>query len=425
MVAAHSAGSTAALNAVFGLESPIWGPTIFMAVAFAGFQATCWFTEKSGWIFWGLVLYATVFGLWFKSRYGAVFSQPTHLWKEVTSIEVMTMMVFFVVSHFVAVKGIARNRCGEPLPSFGIIAWIERIFDPALDMGMPFRTPLESHFWLEWRRKGLVMPAGLVLCMVLGLTGWLISSRNVSALLEGFLGSGGMLSFLGVIVGFVMGHFGASISNYDMGSFFATRPMTSPDFACSILKTAAKSVLITWGMWAVATLVVYLLLLATASEPPQMLAKLRWWYLPATLLGAWIVVSAGMSIGLTGRAELFVKLLVGLAILFVLGPLIVRVAISPKAQQLFLQGAAATSGLAIVVGTVWAFVIARRRSLIRKSTVWLAVSIWTGFISMLVVEVIRQPQRPMLVAIFVTGLATLTITPLATAPLAIAWNRNR
>ena len=136
-------------------------------------------------------------------------------------------------------------------------------------------------------------------------------------------------------------------------------------------------------------------------------------------------MSAGMSIGLTGRAELFVKLLVGLAILFVLGPLIVRVAISPKAQQLFLQGAAATSGLAIVVGTVWAFVIARRRSLIRKSTVWLAVSIWTGFISMLVVEVIRQPQRPMLVAIFVTGLATLTITPLATAPLAIAWSRNR
>ncbi len=425
MVAAHSAGSTAALNAVFGLESPIWGPTMFMAVAFAGFQATCWFTEKSGWIFWGLVIYGTVFGLWFKSRYGAVFSQPTHLWKEVTSIEVMTMMVFFVVSHFVAVKGIARNRCGEPLPSFGIIAWIERIFDPAPDMGMPFQTPLESHFWLEWRRKGLVMPAGLVLCMVLGLTGWLISSRDVSALLEGFLGSGGMLSFLGLIVGFVMGHFGANNANCDMGSFFATRQMTSTDFARSILKTAAKSVLITWGMWAVATFAVYLLLLATSSQHPHLPTNLRWWYWPATLLGAWIVVSAGMSIGLTGRAELFVKILVGLAILFVLAPVIVRVAISPKAQGLFIQWAQTTSGLVVAVGTVWAFVVAHRRSLIRKSTVWLAASIWIGLFAAFVAEMMHRSQLQLDAVVFITGLLTLTISPLATAPLAIAWNRNR
>ncbi|MCX7421452.1 MAG: hypothetical protein NT013_18170 [Planctomycetia bacterium] len=424
LVGLHSAVSSAALNALFDLNWPVWGPAMFMAVAVAGFQATCWFTEKTGWIIWGLVLYGAVFGLWFKSRYGGTFSPATQHWSVVTAGDVATMLAFFLVSHFIALNGIARNRRGDALPSLGIIAWIERLLDPAPDFGLPFRTPSESHFWLEWRKKGVVMPVGVVMCMTIGLSGWLMACREPQDLFDGFLSGGWTLSVLGLVGGLAMGCFGAISANfgisYDMGSFFATRPMTSSDFARSILKTAAKSVLITWLIWAVATIAIYLLSLAMSSVPLRWPPKLGWWYFPVTLLGSWLVVATGTSIGLTGRAELFVKLFCGFAVLLVGLPIVSRSTLPPRVVTQLTHGLAATVGLAFVLGTAWAFAVARRRSLIGNPTILMAASIWFGVVAFVFAEVLRHHDQELHRIMFLTGLLTLAV-----APLAVAWNRNR
>jgi hypothetical protein len=143
------------------------------------------------------------------------------------------------------------------------------------------------------------------------------------------------------------------------------------------------------------------------------------------LLGLWITVSTGASIVLSGRAEAFVKLFVGLAMLFVAAPMVIRMAISPHAQGQFLQVAAAVLSVAILLGTAWAFVIARRRALIESSTVWIAASVWIVVSAAVIAELLRVSDRSLVGAVVVMGVGTLIVTPLATTPLAIVWNRNR
>ena len=38
---------------------------------------------------------------------------------------------------------------------------------------------------------------------------------------------------------------------------------------------------------------------------------------------------------------------------------------------------------------------------------------------------VQHPARPLMLGVFATCLATLVVAPLAAAPLALGWNRNR
>ncbi|HET6884261.1 MAG TPA: hypothetical protein VFI31_29180, partial [Pirellulales bacterium] len=91
LMALETAVSTVALNALFDLGWPVWGPAFFAAVTTAAVAAMFWLTDKSGWVFVGLLIVPAAMGLWFKSRYGEVFSPPTRLWYEVTFAESVTM----------------------------------------------------------------------------------------------------------------------------------------------------------------------------------------------------------------------------------------------------------------------------------------------------------------------------------------------
>src|SRR5262245_16338042 len=63
--------STALLNATFHLDWPVWGPAMFLAVAFAAIDAVRWWlTEKSPWFPFALGFVSLVMGCWYKSRYG-------------------------------------------------------------------------------------------------------------------------------------------------------------------------------------------------------------------------------------------------------------------------------------------------------------------------------------------------------------------
>ena len=168
LVGLESLASIACWNALFDLNWPLWGPALFAAVGVAAIQAVLWSAEKSAWLPLAVGIVGTILGLWFKSRIGPMFSLPTHQWVELTPGDVFTLLTFAGLSYYGAVVGVARRRCGEPLPSLGIIAWIERVCDPPPDVGAPFTTPEQAHFWFEWRRKGPVMPATVVFGMVMG-----------------------------------------------------------------------------------------------------------------------------------------------------------------------------------------------------------------------------------------------------------------
>jgi hypothetical protein len=422
-----SLASTIALNAVFDLGWPLWGPALFAAVALASVEAALWLTEKTGWILVGLTLVATVLGLWLKSRYGAMFSDPIHHWVEVTPSEVVTMLAATALAWYVAVIAVSRNRRGDRLPALGIVAWVERMLDAAPQLGQPFRTPAQAQTWFEWRKKGWAMPAIVLFGMVLGVGGWLIFSRDPTELLEGFIAGGGILSVAALVVGMMMGNCGRD-DNFEFGQFLATRPMTSTDLARTILKTAAQSVFVGWALWAVAFAALYLTLVSTRLIPsPQMLRELPWWYAPVTLLGPWTIVAVGTAIGLSGRMKEFVMLLCGLFVLGIAWMSLIRngVLLSDQAATQLAQGLVCTVGVALSLGTAWVFIAARRCALIGPSTVAAAASAWVAMTTILVFGWVLRPTEPLPALVFMIGALTLSVAPLAAAPLALAWNRTR
>ena len=329
-----------------------------------------WLTEKSGWIIFALTVVGIVLGVWFKSRHGMVSELPTHLWSAVTPAEVFAMLATVAISYWVAVKAVARNRRGEPPFSLGIVDWLIRMFDVAPAVSAPFRSPAHAQFWVEWRRKGEVMPAIVVVCLVAWLVIWFFASRDAEDLVNGFLAGGGLLSAVGLACGLVHGNVGTNDSEFAIGHFMATRPITNADLARTILRAAAQSVLLAWAIWAAAFLFAFLMLMLFDAVPMVELPEgLGWWYFPATLAGLWTAVGCVTSIGLAGRAKLFTQLMCGLFAAFIGLTLFSKFALSNQAQWQF-ERAVVAIGATCVLGTAWMFLAARRRLLIQWPTVW-------------------------------------------------------
>ena len=250
-IAAELVLSTALLNLAFGLQWPLWGPALFAAVLSAAFLAVLWLFEKSGWVVPAMALTVTALGLWFKWHDGPVFGTPTRIWSVVTPGDVLTLGLTTVVAYAVAVVGIARNRCGQPPLSLGFVAWFKRTFSATTSpIGRPFRTPSQAQLWFEWRKKGWAIPATVTIGLVVGLLVWLIASRKAEALYEGLVAAGGLISFVGLLTGFLLGQVGSRDTDLQIGQFLATRPVTSTEMARTILKCEATGLIIAWTIWA-------------------------------------------------------------------------------------------------------------------------------------------------------------------------------
>ena len=172
--------TTAALDALFKLDRPIWGPALFMPVGMAICAACFWGTEKSPWYTIVMEVIALPIALgWFHSRYGLiVYSQSTQMWRKVTAADIATMLAMAGAAYCFAVWGIARSRCGEFLKTPEVFRWLARVLDPAPAVGLPFRSPAEAQFWFEWRQKGWAIPGLVVVALPVGFLLWLIFNRN-------------------------------------------------------------------------------------------------------------------------------------------------------------------------------------------------------------------------------------------------------
>jgi hypothetical protein len=255
---------------------------------------------------------------------------------------------------------------------------------------------------------------------------WLLASRDPKALYEGFIAGGALMSLAGFMGGFVVGSVGRNDSDLQIAQFLATRPMTSTDMARIILKTMAKSVLLGWFLWAATFLALFVLLWALQVGFPLALpAPLGWWYFPATLLGAWTAAGILAAAVLTGRMGVVGSLFFGTAGLSLGLLLFARWALSPRAQEQFFQGILVACGVLLLVVTCWAFAAARRRELVGSPTLYAAFSVWVALSAVTVFGGVVRPAPELPVYALAVGLFALAVAPLATTPLALAWNRHR
>jgi hypothetical protein len=426
LIAVESVVSTALLNAAFGLRWPLLGPALFAAAGFASVLAVFRLCEKSGWFVLVATAAVTAECVWFKSQDGPVLGFSTRVWPVVTPGDLLTMGLMSVLAYGIAVAGVARNRCGQPPLTVGFLAWLARVFVATPQTGRPFRTPQRAQLWFEWRTKGWVMPATIAFCVGGGFMLWLIFSRDARALYAGLSATGGLIAFSALLIGFSLGQVGSRDPDLQIGQFLATRPVTSTDIARSILKCAAQGLLIVWTTWAASLLALSALLRAIqVTFPVRFPEPLGWWYLPATLVGAWAAMGLSIPIVLTGRKRLLmatvfstISLLVGLMLFSIL-------AFSRKGQEQFFRGTLAVAGALLVLGTVWAFLAAKKRALISPPTVVAAASLSGLLCALAAVYGMSHPEEGLLTYVSVAGILALAVSPMATAPLALAWNRNR
>ncbi len=425
-VAVEMAATIAILNMCFGLGWRPLGPTLFAGAMFAAMLASLWLAEKSGWLPVAFGAAMIPMCLWFKARYGPLFSTPNHYWTEVTFGDAATLAVVPIGAYLVGVFGVSRNRCGSPPYSIGLMAWLQRVFAFGPQTELAFRNPLRAQLWFEWRTKGAAMPGIVGMGLFMGFGIWLLSSRNANALLEGCIAGGAMLLIAALLGGFVLGNVGRADADIQIGQFLATRPLTNTQLANTILKTTAKSVFFGWLLWAVALLIVYATLLALRVNLRVTLpAPLGWWCVPVALVGAWTAAGVMLTLVLTGRQNLLGGVIFAAITLAIGLMLFQKTVLSPQAGEYFSRGLAAFGGLVFVLTTNVALVAANRRQLISRRMLSAAVATWIVLCSLGALLWPPLAVERFALYVLIAGLLALSVAPLATAPLAIAWNRTR
>jgi hypothetical protein len=425
IIAVQMAIVLATLNGVFKLDWPIWGPALAAAAGFAALTASLLLTENSiGWLILANAAVAVVGGLWFRSRYGGMFSEPLRYWRLVTPGDLLTMLGTAAASFWVANIAVARNRCGEPPLSLGILKWIDRVLESYTSFNTVPATAFQSQCRYEWERKGWAMPMAVALLVTGGLIGWYFGNRNPQDLVLGFLAGGGGLWMIGFIGGITFGNTGRTDADFAMRNFLATRPMSDTQLARAILRTAATSLFFAWLIWAVAFGAVCTVCAMTGSLTTDELRKVNWLLYPASLLGPWIVAATLSSILLCGRGKIAVIVFSGLTAAIIAAAF--AATLLPRQLGILLWRSFLVLGpLIVLIGSPILFAAARRKGLVGSAAVWASATFWT--VTVTAVTLFWPAGMPFTFSAFLLTAASLAlaVVPFAAAPLAIAANRHR
>ena len=350
-----------------------------------------------------------------------------------------------VLAFGLAVWSVSRDRRGLPvIPTAPLGHWLaEQI--PAFTTRRPleFRSPMAAQWWLEWRQKGYVMPsyALLTLSVIVVTNTWGgLDTAGMLRMLALFLPL--ILAIFPPITGALVGRFSTSSENPELDIFRATRPLGDRAMALGFLGSGGAGLALAWLLIALGSGAILAMLWSVGDRA---VVEMVWQGLMdraaelgalklvlgalAVLVLGWVNMGLVASCFLTGR-----NTVVGV---LVLAPYVILVAVlsfyepgSSELSVVFVAGSWAI-GLAAMAGTAVAFAAARRRGLVPKSWPWLALGAWVAQVLIVAyagVDVTSLAGAGGLeqgLLVFGLGLLALTTAPVATAPLALAWNRHR
>lgn len=441
-------------NTLFGTTWPLAGPALVLAVAGLWIQAVTWsLLNFRLWKLTGLAAIIVSLGYWTGWRfYPDGFYSPPQTWVGPSFREVIELCAYAVAAFAVGLEGVARDRRGdcEGLPAW--LARLERWWEALLvHREQRFRSPEDALVWLEWTRRGAAMPiilGGLLLATPLVgainvALGW---ARPIDTLEVQLVIALVGLPQLGLVMGMFLGHRGLSGAKLDFDSFSATRPVTDAVLAAVFLRSAWRAVIVSYAVSAAICLATMgwvcwqeglVALQPLERKVPLLDSPLGWWSIPlvcgASLLATWTSLGLASSLVLAGRMLLMGWVFGGLCGGLVSWLILVNILLPQPVAAIFNAAGCAVFGLACLGGTAWALKRAVGQRLIAANTAWLSLIGWLALCGVIAVVLSLGPAPPnppppflrWLALPLVPGLLALVLAPLATAPLALAWNRHR
>ncbi|MGD9853501.1 MAG: hypothetical protein AB7U20_00985 [Planctomycetaceae bacterium] len=420
-------------RSAFGAIVPVWEPLLFMIPAVAAAAGMAAVLADFRW--WRpFVIAALVFGTaaaivnrpsWLSGR-AALPTESlglTPTWPELGGV-----LILAATGYVLALWGVAKARCGElrNWPDFDVLlhrcaARLGRLLQSPVG-SRAYRSGVSAQFWYEFWEKGLVLP------LIVGFIGGV-------SLIHGYLVPhewlGGLFDASPVIVGLCLAGAGLIIAFINLGGkvlvireYRAVRPLSDAQLASSVLRAALASAALALLVLGAEALLVggWSTIRAARGLSVQPRAVDLPTALPIAALIGWSALGLIASVVMSGRAWVMVLpwgLLFGL---FVGDPLL-KVLFPPAVLPFLLHVLAGALLAAIIVTTVAAHAFALGRRLITVKTTMLAAITWLATTAL--IGMTSVGPRDLKGLVLLAGWMTFVAAPLATAPLALAWNRHR
>jgi hypothetical protein len=430
---------------LWGITWPLAGPILLLITALACTQAVFWSMVGHPVLrtFVCLLVLASL-QAWQFSRYGPVLGYPntsslTEMWNALTPGELLTLAPCLAAACVVAVFGVSRDRCGD------CTGWpkLKAILDSTLNLlpgrEKPFNSPAAAQFWREWHEKDRLFPAvcavWVAIIILLGVFGITDTFHTMLAFIFVF-----QIGFVvPILAGLVVGQCGRKSKIDD---FKATLPVSDARLSAMILRPGAVGLLSAWlvCITGLAFMIGWFFVVGKGDAIPldsyhaAKRAILELGYVHTALLVAagvvmvWGAMAVGASLTLMGRPWLvwiFFTTVCSIGPALVILDILHTINLFPFSVVPIFRSLPWTIGIGSLLGTVWAFVTARRRHLIGSRKPFLGLGLWLMLcFSIGWAWIPRDAPHPAFM-VLAMGLFALTVAPLATAPLALAWNRHR
>jgi len=426
--------------ATSGVTLPLVIPILFLVVIAAWMEAIFWSMGGSA-LLLAVIGLGIEYTLFFWLYIGPLVADPGTpidlTWRVLSTIPLTAL------AYAVAVVGVRFDRRGDRISLARLAEWIgDRIYTMRrTDQG--FRSAQAAQFWLEWHRKGQLLPI-LNLLAVAVYAGVALLSKQVT-LVDGLTFLWGLgfvnLIFYPVLVAIL-------INTKEPGAsqdlFWATRPLSDNTLLLVRLRVANASLLASWGVWLAGAIVVSGLLWATGQsqglidEVKTPIATDRSGaglllvpvYIAWVALYTWTTSGIVGSLHMTGRKTMAALWIAPLLVPTVWAIVVRQGLISPDTAGLIKAVMPWAVGILCLAGTLLAYRAALLNGRITRRVAWIAL----GAYSTLSLLVLLLPTGPAIVSteqelgrvVYALGLfAALPLVPLALGPLAIAWNRHR
>ena len=433
---------------------PLAGPLLFLVTLVL--VSHCLFWSLYATSFTRLVLSSgliVVLFWWFISRYYPNgYAADMVPWSQMTISEFITLQVVCLAAWYQGTRAFGKVRSGTAVTSpqweqlrHGWNALMTGAISDRKMIPVSRCTSLKRLHWNDSCLRAVIIVGVLLALVVLVINLYSVNhlgSTTYKHMVRDFSISTTIFSFASaVLVGVMLGEGVNASGRTEIKRFLAMAPLSDYEFSKTLFLNMVKSSVLTFLLIQMGLVLSFvgapLLSDSEQFKTGPILGPFLLSYSSQTsflVFGFWILIANSVSILWTGRTWFYYTVIGiffgGLISLFLFIGFLHWINVSSDLMQNYITPLISlTIFLLIVGGTVAAFLVARRRKLIKPVTVPVALVSWlissAGYAIWFLFLRTSRFYVDWTQLLFVSSMFALFILPFATIPLALAWNRHR